>query len=84
MVRFGYSEFADIRGGLTDKIFVYAGNHYFVGAGTFKLYAVGLGEVYGVREADIENDLVALFCNLPADSVYTDITARFYTTWLWA
>lgn len=70
VVGFGYSDFADIRSGLTDKSFIDARNDDFVYCGAFELDACGFGEVNGVRKAYVENDFVALFGNLPADAVY--------------
>ena len=58
VVGFGYSDFADIRSGLTDKSFIDARNDDFVYCGTFELDACGFGEVNGVRKAYVETILL--------------------------
>ena len=82
MIRLGFSDASDFSGELTDLALVDTADRDFVLRGTFDSNAVFLYNLYGVRETNVKNELVALFCNLPTYAVYDKalfVTFRKYS-----
>ena len=70
VVGFGHADGAKIRRDLSDKHLIDTRYGDLGGRGTFERDARGLIEFNGMREPDVENELIALFCDLPADALY--------------